>query len=756
MNKKEQLETIKLVQLGDKQAENKLIEDNLGLIIKIALNYEDAINEKDDLVNIGSMGLLAAAKTFDFTKNVAFSTYASKCIINKILYALKKNSKQEKKQLLSLDTDYMQDINNINDMDDILLLKEQEGIIRNILLCLNEEERKYIKYSYGIDCPKKSYKQISQILGVSEKYLSSIKKRAFNKLKREIIKYHIRPEEQLRYKEKPIVSLEEIEKEFNKIPKSQAKEIYGLYYGLNRVEPQIAKNIAIKYNLTENKVREIIKSFKNEYKYFNQDSVKETLNNNKHKKLKLKETENIKFLKYSAKEIESAYNLIPNCINKEIYGLYCGFMGQEALSVKQLAQKYNYSKDYIYIIIKKLKTQHLKVLEKGIDGVQLNNKLKRVFFNYNLAEIKAAYAKIPESEEKEMYGLYYGLNDEEPYIIKELISKYNYTIGCISNKLKLMKKIHLDVLEKGYFEERKRVDHQLEKEFVNCTLAEIKIAFNKIPESQEKEIYDLYYGLNNDDQQMAKEIAEIYNVSEDVVRKSIYKIKLELYKILNIPFPNERRKINHKITKKFPNYTLEEIKKAFTKLPEDKEKEIYSLYYGLNNQEQYSLEELVQKYQFSSRYICFLIKKEENRHCDILKQGYFEERRKVNHKIEKDFINYTLEEIKKAFNKIPDSKAKEIYGIYYGLNNQRQQTAKELAQNYGYVREYIYNMLNKMKKLHYEILSNDQLKENIKQQILEDDMRLKELKGQKEQLTNMKQHLLNNEDKENILQRKKF
>lgn len=185
---------------GDKEAKNKLIEHNLRLVVHIAKKY--ATNEQDleDLISIGTIGLIKAINSFSNEKNFKISTYASKCIENEILMNLRATKKQ--KSEVSMNTIIGTDKDG-NDMElaDVIDSETKDTIETIYTKVLSEQVIKYIennlpkrekyimKLRYGIDCnAPKTQQQIADELGISRSYVSRIETKVQGKLKK-YIKY---------------------------------------------------------------------------------------------------------------------------------------------------------------------------------------------------------------------------------------------------------------------------------------------------------------------------------------------------------------------------------------------------------------------------------------------------------------------------------------------------------------------------------------------------------------------------------------
>ena len=199
LSKKEEAEVIAAVAGGDMCARDKLIEHNLRLVAYIVnKNYPES-NEQDDLISIGTIGLIRAAETFDYSKGHHFSTYASKCIDNQIKMYFRKIKHQLTEVSISdpIDSDAegnaltLADIcsSDINVEEDVILKINSEKLRRFIEEELDDREREIIAKRYGIPdkdgrvCKPIAQQEIAKELGISRSYISRIEKRALEKLR---------------------------------------------------------------------------------------------------------------------------------------------------------------------------------------------------------------------------------------------------------------------------------------------------------------------------------------------------------------------------------------------------------------------------------------------------------------------------------------------------------------------------------------------------------------------------------------------
>ena len=191
-----------LVQMeqGNEEARNKLIEHNLRLVAHIVKKFEKAEGETDDLISIGTIGLIKGVDSFDRTKKIKLTTYIAKCIQNEILMYFRSVKGESVKNVSLNDAiGYDKDGNEISlmevikDKDDDIANKLQEKNEMELVNCylklLNRREKEIIAKRYGLMNKKEqTQKEIAKELNISRSYVSRIEKRALTKILREFIK----------------------------------------------------------------------------------------------------------------------------------------------------------------------------------------------------------------------------------------------------------------------------------------------------------------------------------------------------------------------------------------------------------------------------------------------------------------------------------------------------------------------------------------------------------------------------------------
>ena len=195
----EELAALEGLQRGEEQAKRQLVEHNLRLVVYISRRFENTGIHLEDLISIGTIGLMKAVSTYRLDKKIKMATYASRCIENEILMYIRKTSKE--KAEVSLD----EPINMDGDGNELLLgdiLGTEEDVVSKPLeedvdLCvlrqslreLPQRERELINMRYGLEGHKElTQKEAAQEMGISQSYISRLEKRIIQRLKKEFIR----------------------------------------------------------------------------------------------------------------------------------------------------------------------------------------------------------------------------------------------------------------------------------------------------------------------------------------------------------------------------------------------------------------------------------------------------------------------------------------------------------------------------------------------------------------------------------------
>ena len=185
---------------GDEEARNILIEHNLRLVAHVVKKYSQNIKDSDDLISIGTIGLIKAINTFRPDKNIKLATYASRCIENEILMFLRKTGNQKTEISFDepLNTDWDGNellLSDILGTDADMVMRPIEDDVDKTLLInaidrLSPREREIIVMRFGIGGTKeKTQKEVADIMGISQSYISRLEKRILSRLRREIMRY---------------------------------------------------------------------------------------------------------------------------------------------------------------------------------------------------------------------------------------------------------------------------------------------------------------------------------------------------------------------------------------------------------------------------------------------------------------------------------------------------------------------------------------------------------------------------------------
>ena len=193
-------------QLGDKKlsdnAKSKLVEHNLRLVVYIAKRFENTKIGIEDLISIGTVGLMKAINTFRADKNIKLATYASRCIENEILMYIRKNSHYKNdvslEEPLNVDWDgnelLLSDV--LGTDEDTVMgnieREEERNIIHRAVLGLDERDRTIIEMRFGLltDNGEKTQKEVADELGISQSYISRLEKKIISKLKEKICRFY--------------------------------------------------------------------------------------------------------------------------------------------------------------------------------------------------------------------------------------------------------------------------------------------------------------------------------------------------------------------------------------------------------------------------------------------------------------------------------------------------------------------------------------------------------------------------------------
>jgi RNA polymerase sporulation-specific sigma factor len=184
---------------GDERIRSTLIERNLRLVVYIARKFENTGVGVEDLISVGTIGLIKAVNTFNPEKKIKLATYASRCIENEILMYLRRNSKVKAEisfyEPLNIDWDgnelLLSDI--LGTENDIVynLIEDEvdKQLLFMVLKSLNEREKEIVKLRFGLyGVREKTQKEVADMLGISQSYISRLEKKIISRLKKEMNK----------------------------------------------------------------------------------------------------------------------------------------------------------------------------------------------------------------------------------------------------------------------------------------------------------------------------------------------------------------------------------------------------------------------------------------------------------------------------------------------------------------------------------------------------------------------------------------
>ncbi len=194
LSKEEELAYLIKAKQGNEEAKNILIEHNLRLVVFLAKKYENTGYDIEDLVSIGSIGLIKGINTYKIDKNIKLATYASRCISNEILMFLRKNKRRKKEISLEDSLNYDNEGNELH-LEDVLgtdtdlVSEEYERQVERTFISkeinkLNEREKQIMVLRYGLNNTESyTQKEVAEILGISQSYISRIEKKVIKNIK---------------------------------------------------------------------------------------------------------------------------------------------------------------------------------------------------------------------------------------------------------------------------------------------------------------------------------------------------------------------------------------------------------------------------------------------------------------------------------------------------------------------------------------------------------------------------------------------
>lgn len=199
LSKEDEKIYVEKAKLGDKEARNQLIEHNLRLVAHIVKKYDYKTKDMDDLLSIGTIGLIKGVDSYSYKHGTRLTTYCAKCIENEILMYFRSDKKNNKNISLNESIGYDKDGNEITFLDILktpkpdyaldLHNKNNLNLLRKYFMILNDREKEIIIKRYGLFNQKEvTQKEIAKELNISRSYVSRIEKRALTKMLKEFIK----------------------------------------------------------------------------------------------------------------------------------------------------------------------------------------------------------------------------------------------------------------------------------------------------------------------------------------------------------------------------------------------------------------------------------------------------------------------------------------------------------------------------------------------------------------------------------------
>ena len=200
LDKDEEYDLARRSALGDMDARNKLIEHNLRLVVFLAKKYEGTGENLEDLVSIGSIGLIKGINTYKVDKNIKLATYVSRCISNEILMFLRKNKRRNLEVSLEDTLNYDNEGNTLNLEDvvgtdselveDTYIKKLDQHYLEAELNKLNDREKLIMTLRYGLNkSDEYTQKEVASMLGISQSYISRIEKKVISKIRDKILDF---------------------------------------------------------------------------------------------------------------------------------------------------------------------------------------------------------------------------------------------------------------------------------------------------------------------------------------------------------------------------------------------------------------------------------------------------------------------------------------------------------------------------------------------------------------------------------------
>jgi len=194
LSKDEEEDLVRQSNLGSIDARNKLIEHNLRLVVFLSKKYDNTMYDLEELVSIGTIGLIKAVKTYKLDKNIKLATYASRCIDNEILMHLRKNKKRKTEvsfeDSINFDSEgnelHIEDVFGTEEdlLEKTIEEKDNMNLLEKYVKKLNDRDKNIIEERYGLFGKRElTQKELADKLSISQSYISRIEKKIIKKLK---------------------------------------------------------------------------------------------------------------------------------------------------------------------------------------------------------------------------------------------------------------------------------------------------------------------------------------------------------------------------------------------------------------------------------------------------------------------------------------------------------------------------------------------------------------------------------------------
>ncbi len=200
LDPQEEARYVSLAEKGDEDARNVLVEHNLRLVVYIAKRFDNTGIDIEELISIGSVGLIKAVKNYNSEKNIKLATFASRCIENEILMYLRKMVKIRTEVSLDepLNVDWEGNqllLSDVLGTDGEMIYKDIESRVENEILVevynkLNERDKAIVGMRYGLfGMEERTQKEIADMMNISQSYISRLEKRILSKMKEDFVRY---------------------------------------------------------------------------------------------------------------------------------------------------------------------------------------------------------------------------------------------------------------------------------------------------------------------------------------------------------------------------------------------------------------------------------------------------------------------------------------------------------------------------------------------------------------------------------------